>query len=211
MSTETQELVLDAAEALFMERGFAATSLRSIAATAGVNLAATHYHFGSKQGLLEALVNRRVTPVNEARLVNLDHLEAQSRELQVEEILEAFLQPLMTEEAKHLPPLIGRIFSEPPAVSKPLLEKQFGEVMARYSAALSKVLPELSLVELRWRIHYLVGGMLQAVNLDSPIGSPEETGVCKFKHLVHFASAGFKAPSLAQSVKLSGRRHGGKA
>ena len=207
MSSDTQESVLDAAEALFMEKGFAATSLRSIAATAGVNLAATHYHFGSKQGLLEAVMHRRITPINEARLANLDRLEADRRNLEVEEILFAFLEPLMGEAARNLPGLIGRIFSEPPAVSKPLLEKQFGEIMDRYSAALARVLPELPAEELRWRIHYLVGGMLQAVNLDSPIGSADETGLCKFKQLVHFASAGFKAPSVAQGPKkLSDKR-----
>ena len=197
MSHETREALLDAAEALFMEKGFAATSLRSVAAAADANLAATHYHFGSKQGLLEAVVHRRVTPINQARLANLDQLENENPDYKVEDILFAFLQPFMDGAAKNLPALIGRIFSEPPAVSRPLLEKQFGEVMARYGQALSRILPNLSTEELGWRIHYLVGSMLQTVNLDTPIGSPGETELCKFRHLIHFASAGFKSPPLS--------------
>ena len=46
--SETVERILDAAEQLFAERGFAETSLRLITSKAGVNLAAVNYHFGSK-------------------------------------------------------------------------------------------------------------------------------------------------------------------
>src|ERR1039458_4178641 len=45
--TDTKERILDTAERLFSEQGYAATSLRSIIARAGVNLAAVHYHFRS--------------------------------------------------------------------------------------------------------------------------------------------------------------------
>ena len=47
-AADTRERILDAAESLFIEHGFAATSLRAIATLAQVNLAATNYHFGSK-------------------------------------------------------------------------------------------------------------------------------------------------------------------
>ena len=60
MSLETKERILDAAERLFADEGFAATSLRQITAEAGVNLAAVNYHFGSKESLLTAVFERRV-------------------------------------------------------------------------------------------------------------------------------------------------------
>ena len=59
-SAATKERLLDTAEALFMEHGFEATSLRSITATAAVNLAAVNYHFGSKEELFEAVLTRRL-------------------------------------------------------------------------------------------------------------------------------------------------------
>lgn len=193
MGVDTQSSLLDAAESLFLERGFAATSMRSIADRAGANLAATNYHFGSKQGLFEAVVHRRIRPINEARLENLDALEAAGTPLEVEQILHAFLEPLMDEGMMNLAALIERIFSEPPALIQSMLEKEFGEVVNRFAAALSRVLPDLPEGELRWRIHFLVGGMLQAIRLDSPIGTPGETGVIKFEQLIKFASAGFRA------------------
>jgi len=61
--SDTPTRILDAAEALFVERGFAATSVRAIAERAGVSLGAAHYHFGSKQALFGAVVDRRFAPV----------------------------------------------------------------------------------------------------------------------------------------------------
>ena len=53
--SETVERILDAAEQLFAEKGFAETSLRLITSKAGVNLAAVNYHFGSKKALIHAV------------------------------------------------------------------------------------------------------------------------------------------------------------
>ena len=82
-SLETQAKILDAAEELFVEMGFAATPVRAIAERAGVNLAAAHYHFGSKEGLLGAAFHRAVAPINTARLRSLDLLEARNEPLTV--------------------------------------------------------------------------------------------------------------------------------
>ena len=71
----TKDRILDAAESLFMEHGFEATSLRSITAAAGVNLAAVNYHFGSKEELFQAVLTRRLDPMNQERLDLLTALE----------------------------------------------------------------------------------------------------------------------------------------
>ncbi|MFT4800160.1 MAG: AcrR family transcriptional regulator [Candidatus Azotimanducaceae bacterium] len=195
--TTTQDCLLDAAEALFVEKGYAATSLRSIAVRADANLAATHYHFGSKQGLFAAVFHRRVTPINEARLAALDALEVDSAKLDIRSVLEAFLQPLVkADAAEHLPALISRIYSEPQSVIRPMLEKEFGVVAGRFVAALSRLLPDLSITELRWRFHFLVGSMVQTLSLTMPLGSElaEDRPQDKFERLISFAVAGFLAP-----------------
>ena len=78
----TKDKILDAAEALFMEHGFEATSLRSITAAAGVNLAAVNYHFGTKEELFQAVLTRRLDPMNQKRvdlLTRLEHEAAPAR------------------------------------------------------------------------------------------------------------------------------------
>ena len=77
-SSRTPDRILDAAEDLFAAQGIHATSLRSITQLAGVNSAAIHYHFGDKQALVQAIVARRVAPVNRERLKRLESLEADS-------------------------------------------------------------------------------------------------------------------------------------
>ena len=57
----TQSRVLDAAERLFAEQGFEGASIRAIVDAANVNLAAVHYHFKSKEALLEAVLLRRIS------------------------------------------------------------------------------------------------------------------------------------------------------
>jgi AcrR family transcriptional regulator len=52
---EVREAVLDAATRLFCDKGPAATSLREIAACAGVNHGLIHRHFGSKRELVRAV------------------------------------------------------------------------------------------------------------------------------------------------------------
>lgn len=53
--------LLDAAEQVFAEKGFAGSSVREITARAGVNLGAINYHFGSKAALYEAVIARAQT------------------------------------------------------------------------------------------------------------------------------------------------------
>ena len=48
---DTKDKILDAAERLFADQGFAATSLRQITTEANVNLAAVNYHIKSKESL----------------------------------------------------------------------------------------------------------------------------------------------------------------
>jgi TetR/AcrR family transcriptional regulator len=54
--------VLDAAIAVFSERGVIATPLRAIAMQAGVTPALLHYYFGSKDSMIEALLDERIAP-----------------------------------------------------------------------------------------------------------------------------------------------------
>src|SRR5258708_25733138 len=85
--------IIDAAERLFIRDGIDATSLRAVTREAGVNVAAIHYYFGSRDELLRAVLDRIVTPVNERRLVLLDQGLAanRGRPLAVQELLPIFL------------------------------------------------------------------------------------------------------------------------
>src|ERR1700730_12317209 len=111
----TKEKLLGAAERLFSEQGYDATSLRHIIAEAGVNVAAIHYHFGSKEELLDEIIQRKAGPVNAERLALLDRTEAEAAgSPSVERVLEAFLLPMSraADENPQFVRLMGRIHAE---------------------------------------------------------------------------------------------------
>src|SRR5215218_1340767 len=96
-SPDTKTRILDAGERLFVEHGFEATSLRSLTTAAGVNLAAVHYHFGSKEELFQAVLTRRLDPMNQERIDLLQKVEreAAGRPLSCEKVLFAMLIPAL--------------------------------------------------------------------------------------------------------------------
>jgi AcrR family transcriptional regulator len=60
----TRDLILDAAERRFAERGFAGVSVREIASDAGLkNQASLYHHFRDKKALYEAVLTRGITPI----------------------------------------------------------------------------------------------------------------------------------------------------
>jgi AcrR family transcriptional regulator len=163
--TDTRERILDAAERLFAAHGFAGTSLRAVTREAEVNLAAVHYHFGTKEDLLRAVLDRVVVPVNRERLERLGQLEAGSGDepLPVEGILDAFLAPTLRsirdlgERGVIITRFLGRSYTEPSELVQALAREQYGEVGQRFTEALGRALPHLPEAELHRRFKLVVG------------------------------------------------------
>lgn len=84
--------MIDAAERICAERGLAAMSLREVqTASRQRNKSAAQYHFGSREGLIEALVETRMAPINEHRLRLLAELHEQPS---VQSLVEVLVRPL---------------------------------------------------------------------------------------------------------------------
>lgn len=88
-----KELLLDCAERLFAEHGLEGASLRSINAAAGLSAAALHYHFGSKEALVQALLERHMPALMERRRRLLNALADQSEAPTTREVLSALIRP----------------------------------------------------------------------------------------------------------------------
>ncbi len=165
---DTKQRILDAAEHLFARDGYHATSLRGITTTADANLAAVNYHFGSKEALLEAVIVRRLDPLNEIRRGQLEAL-LQKAELARElpscrEVLRAFVEPTLRlrqqgSEAEDFIALIGRILAEPRGIAMTIFLQHMGPLMQRLFMALALSLPALSEQDLFWRMHFTLGSL----------------------------------------------------
>jgi AcrR family transcriptional regulator len=195
---DTKACLLDAAERLFAERGFAATSLRAITAAAGVNLAAVNYHFRSKQALLEAVYARRLGPLNQRRLQMLDEAEARAGRHPT-----LRLRAELAHSGASFQRLMGRLVSEPGEHVQTIFQDQFVELAARFHAVLAKALPKLPPVDLLWRIHFTIGAMaftmagthILKVLAGNRCDPSDVEGT--IRRLVTFLAAGLRAPSRA--------------
>ena len=210
----TKEKILDAAERLFAQSGLERVSMRDITRAAGVNLAAVNYHFGSKDGLIVAVFDRRLGPLNEQRLAALALVEAAAgkRPPRVEAILGALIRPVV---ALALDPrlgaatftgLMGRCLAEPGELFEKLIQKHFEILVARFHAALLRAIPGLSREEVFWRMHFTAGALHQSLlTMEKPLPgwlkgvlnteSPPLDAERQVQRLVAFAAAGLRAPS----------------
>jgi AcrR family transcriptional regulator len=195
---DTKTRILDAAEKLFGNKGFDATSLRDITTEADVNLAAVNYHFQSKDSLIEATILRSAGPVNDKRLAMLD---AAGPKPTIEQIVEAFVGPVLEQDFEPMAPLMARVLASPETMQR--VFKQLIESMSRrFTEAIAAALPELSQTELMWRLNFTAGAMAHTVTR-TPVMRDLFGGMLDFKdrklliaRLVRFASAGFRAPEV---------------
>jgi AcrR family transcriptional regulator len=214
--SSTKSQILDAAERLFAEFGLDATSLRAVTSTAGVNLAAVHYHFGSKEGLIQAVFARRLEPLNRERIDRLEVLTASGQPIELTDLLRAMLEPAlrMAQEpgGAHFLKLMGRMHSDPDALaSAGSVFELFQEFRDRFLPCFQSALPELPQVELFWRLHFVFGAMAGTMTSRATLDFLSD-GRCRaddadavVARLVAFAEAGLRGP-LAAPPEAGGRR-----
>lgn len=150
MHQETsRDLLIDAAERLFAERGLASVSLREINKAAGQrNTSAIHYHFGSKEALVLAIFERRMSRLNARRMSYLDAVEASGRAGDLHAILCAMLQPMtegLDEGESGLNYLLffGQVLNESHSPIRAAIDAPFSEGMRRGRAMIAAVLREV--------------------------------------------------------------------
>jgi AcrR family transcriptional regulator len=209
---DTKQRLLDSAEAAFAEQGFAGASLRAITRRAGANLAAVHYHFGSKEALFGAVFERRLEAINRERLRRLDRLEREAggEAVALEALVRAFVEPACSvmagdEQGARFLRLSGRMFSEPGAHWLPV--RRFMEpIRERFVAAFAASLPGITLEGVYWRLHFVLGAMCHALAA-GPLLTLFSDGACDgedrcrlLDELVPFLTSAMRAPATPAEV-----------
>lgn len=199
-----KELILEAAERLFAERGFNGVSLRQITSEAGVDVALVQYYFGSKQRLFDLLLQRRAEVLNEERAVALDRVLAEHDPAPVEAIVDAFTRPLLERIVGPDPSwrsyfgMLAQVNNNPQWGGK-TMSRHFDPLVRRFIDALRDALPGSDEADLYWSYHFL-SGALTLTFADTKRIDGLSGGLCQsadfeavHERLVPFVSAGFRA------------------
>ena len=204
----TRTAILDAAEQLFSKNGVEGTSMRDISKTAGVNLGAINYHFGTKDRLALEAFARRLQPANRERIARLNALEAAAgrRKLKLKAIIDALVRPAVESEERATPEsmrMISRCFHEPSPALRKFVEQEFAEVVERFDAAILRAVPSLHAGEVFWRMCFIFGALQHGMEIwlrfdqmprmpgVQPV-APDREGF--IRRVVSFAAAGLSAP-----------------
>lgn len=181
--------------------------LRAITSAAKVNLASIAYHFGSKDGLLEALFALRAGPIAIERMRLLDEAEAQSGGApKLEQILDAFVRPALTigpqspQGGQAFGRLRARLATEPEKLARKLLSKAFDQSSRRFIEAIAKALPDIPRPEVEWRFHFMLGAMFYTMansgRIQALTGGRCDPGnvALAIEYMIPYLAAGFRSP-----------------
>lgn len=173
-AVDTRHRLLQAAELLFIERGYEALSLRQVTARAEANLAAVNYHFGSKEAMLQELLSQRLDRLNEERLRLLDACEADGHVPDYETILGVLFVPAL--QLGRSPAggpaflrLLGRVYSDASPFIRDYLQRHYRPIFDRFFEAFARALPRVPRNELGLRLHFALkalSGILAADDMD---------------------------------------------
>lgn len=160
---DTKTKILNAAEQLFAERGFADTSLRLITSQAEVNLASVNYHFGSKKELIQAVLARYLEVFVPGLESALTALNKHQTRVEQQNVFECLVGPLLALNTfKHrgtttFLQLLGRGYVENQGHLRWFITTHYGKVMELFNQAVQGANPHLSKEEIFWRLHFTLG------------------------------------------------------
>lgn len=173
MTESTPTALLDAAESAFAAGGVEHVSLRSIMRAAEANPAAVHYHFGSREALTEAVLDRLLEPLQQRRLTLLagavdDHDGPVPLDVLVDALIRPDFELALDVDARNpgAAGIVGTIYTRPSTVVRARVEASFAPVAERFLPHLARAVADVPVAELAWRVRWCVFGTLGALLTD---------------------------------------------
>ena len=166
------DALLDAAEAEFASEGIEAGSLRKIMRQAGADPGSVHYHFGNREAVAAAVLDRILVPLNARRLALLDQAVASGQPL-LSQLVEALIRPdvetahVLHSRSPGRARLIGAIYTRPSDFVTATVEAQFAPVADAFRPHLEATLPHLPFGDVAWRIRWCVFGTVGTLLTDT--------------------------------------------
>ncbi|GAB3114139.1 TetR/AcrR family transcriptional regulator [Aestuariicella hydrocarbonica] len=183
----TKDIILDAAEASFVERGYFGTSLRDITSRAGLQVALSYYHFGSKENLFRAVVERRAE--ENARGLEVALQQELVTEVcaadKLQAILQAFLYPVVERSLNGDPGWKNYIRLMAQLAHVPQHETYIQPVASRYDAVVAKFIvslqqlfPQMAEEDVHWAFYFYQAAITHVL-AESGLIDRQSNGLCR--------------------------------
>lgn len=148
---------------MFGEHGYDGAGVRAITEEAGANIAAVKYHFGSKQGLLRAVIALAMERINAQRERRLDEMLAGDGQPTTAELVDAFVSAglvLANRGSSYdadLARFLGRVVCDPDPRLRRAFSSEVASVEGRYLDELVRALPGRRRCDVEYRFRSMVG------------------------------------------------------
>lgn len=163
----TKQKLLDTAELLFAEQGFADTSVRDITAAANCNLASINYHFGGKENLYLEVFKRALADLRDYRITRVRDAMAKddaTLETVLRAFANAFLEPLVDDSRGRLLMLLyQREMARPMLPANMFFEDLIDPITQVMFEAFDQTCPGLTQQRKQLCLNSLVGQLLFVV------------------------------------------------
>lgn len=148
-SAETRKRLIAVAAKHFADHGFAAASQRAIQREAGVNPASSHYHFGSKGAMFQAVIDAFVHDVQAERLRRLEEVPANlSGHARLKRLLVDYYAPgfavALTPSGFHYARILARTQGERDSNTRRIFNEIVGPIRERYVDSIHATLQQIS-------------------------------------------------------------------
>lgn len=155
----SKERIIVATERLIAERGID-VPLRDIAIAADQrNNSAVQYHFGSRDGLIQAVIDHRTPPVEQRRLERLTELELAGSSADVRSLVSTLVEPLLEapelDRATHHLRFLEQVRTHPSLADPSTLQDEQRAAVRLVMARLGRSLESLPKDEREWRLRAL--------------------------------------------------------
>lgn len=161
----TREAILNAAESLMSQRGYAGVSLREIAKQAGVNLSSVTHFFKTKENLLAAIYEHHTRPMNARRKELLQEaLRISDSDERLAAIVRAFVLPAFSSSSEtgggvRFTRLRGLMSMEGHPVAQKIIATAFDEISSLFADAIARSVSGADRTSILWRGHFLLGAL----------------------------------------------------
>ncbi len=201
-----RDRLLDAAEELFCEHGFAGTSVRELAASADCNIASVNYYFGGKEKLYTEVWRRHLLVMREGRIASIDKIMSQSKsppsvEALLTSFANAFIEPMADEnKGRRLIKLMTREMIDRHLPANMFVEEMIKPTMNAIQKALTKTCPGLDESKVPLVVFSFIGQLIHAIRMKAMFDEDNNADLPMIlslneavKHIVKFSAAGIRA------------------